>query len=245
MLHHLKSMMSSLFSALGALLMVTALVLVWAASCWSWIRPAGRADDALNIPIVEIDFENPRHEKIARSLASAWVQADQSLSALDLVIANSPEINAASFGSGAFVFWEGVADLPEWAVHGIAAHEVAHDVLLHSRRARDFTALTDFFAEVLSIFGGADYGTEATIRDWLRRATLPAYTRAQELEADKRAIALLTQMGYDDPTSVFVETLRILQQRYGEVGGRFFDSHPATSERISRMLRERTDVLQP
>ncbi len=117
----------------------------------------------------------------------------------------------------------------------IAAHEVAHDVLLHSRRAQDAAALLKFVAELLSIAGGADPEGEATIRSWLESTALPRYSQKHEFEADARAVLLLDRMGDPRASHTYERTLNELLGRYGNAGGGFLDSHPATTERIARL----------
>lgn len=208
-----------------------------AASCFAWLGvDSSTTQEQLTIPIVEPNVRDRDHRRIVESLATLWIAVERPPEDLDLMIAESPEINAASFGNGRFLFWKGVADLPDWALDAISAHEVAHDVLLHSRRANDLSALTGFLAEVLVMFGGVDRKTEASLRSWLEAATMPTYSRSQEFAADCKAVELLQQAGYERPGDTFVRTLRILKNRHGDTGGGFFDTHPAPTERILRVL---------
>src|SRR5690606_33665213 len=106
--------------------------------------------------IREYDGNRSADKNIAAALLAAWTAADRPATQLDLVILESHDINAASFGGGRFVFWEGTADLNPDQLAAIAAHEVAHDILLHSRRSHDVRDLLGVIAEVISIFTGAD-----------------------------------------------------------------------------------------
>src|SRR5690606_20123052 len=124
--------------------------LVWIVSWIPFGSDDRNEDSPAELASVELDPESEAHTRIAGSVLSAWVRAGRSPEELDLILVQSTDLNAASFGSGGFVFWEGVAMLPSEAIDAIAAHEVAHDMLLHSRRTQDLTALTDFIAEVLS-----------------------------------------------------------------------------------------------
>jgi predicted Zn-dependent protease len=71
----------------------------------------------------------------------------------------------------------------------------------------------------------------------LATATAPSYSRGQEFEADQMAVRLLRKAGYENANEVLHATLQILLDRYGDTGGRTFDSHPATSERMVRLKK--------
>lgn len=150
-------------------------------------------------------------------------------------IADSRDINAASFGSGRFVVWDGVADLPDSVVAAIFAHEVAHDILRHSKKAQDVKDLMDFFGDALSVFGRADAGTERTLKKWVGYTAVPKYSRSQEFEADAKAVEILRMLGCREPEKELADALQLLLAKYGNLGGGFFDSHPSTTERIKRL----------
>ena len=64
---------------------------------------------------------------------------------------------------------------------------------------------------------------------------LPKYSRKQEFEADAKAVEILTELGYNEPEKQLSETLQVLLDKYGNLGGGFFDNHPSTTERIQRL----------
>jgi Zn-dependent protease with chaperone function len=64
---------------------------------------------------------------------------------------------------------------------------------------------------------------------------LPKYSRNQEFEADAKAVEILTELGEDKPEKELSDALQVLLDKYGNFGGGFFDSHPATAERIQRL----------
>jgi Zn-dependent protease with chaperone function len=143
--------------------------------------------------------------------------------------------SAASFGSGRFLVWDGGADLPDSMIDPVLAHEVAHDILRHSKKAQDVKDLTDFIGDVLSIFGRADASTENTLKKWVSYAALPKYSRNQEFEADAKAIEILRELGCAQPEKRLGDALQVLLDKYGNLGGGFFDSHPSTTERIQTL----------
>ena len=95
--------------------------------------------------------------------------------------------------------------------------------------------LTDFVGDVLSVFGQADAPTENTLKKWVGYTALPKYSRNQEYEADTKAVEILRELGHDEPEKEFSEALQALLDKYGNLGGGFFDSHPSTTERIQRL----------
>ena len=196
LLERLKRFASGLVGALASLAFLALLLLLPVAQCWA---PAGAAralaESDLSIEEVDLTFEGDLRILTA---VQATYELSQPGRHLELLIARSLELNAASFGSGRFVFWEGSADLPAAQLDALAAHEVAHDVLLHSLRAQDAAALVKFFAEVLSLFGRADQQGQENVQSWLATVTMPRYSRVQELEADAYAVGLLGEMGYED-----------------------------------------------
>lgn len=229
----LQRVASGIFAALFMLVVISTVVLVSIAQCWA--PPTGpTAVAGSEMKITQPNLERARDARILDALSSVYSVVDVP-DDVDLLIARSSDLNAASFGNGRFVFWEGVADLPQPQLEALAAHEVSHDVLLHSIRAQDAAALLAFVAEVLSVFTGADRYAEENLQGWLGSAVLPRYSRSQELQADERAVSLLRSMGYEEPEAVFAGLLEELQRRYGDTGGGFLDSHPATSERIASL----------
>jgi Zn-dependent protease with chaperone function len=230
-----RRLRQGLTAALGCLVMI-AMIAVGSIGSLSDCSGSNKESASESIPkLRDIDVANLGDQKINTALEHVWRAAGRSPETLDVLIAASRDLNAASFGDGRFVFWESAGDLPESQIEAIAAHEVAHDVLLHSRRAQDANALLAFLAEVIGVFSGSDKSKDDAIRGWLATVTLPHYSREQEFEADRNAVRLLRQMGHVHPGEDVAATLEMLLIKYGDSGGKFFDSHPATSERIARV----------
>jgi Zn-dependent protease with chaperone function len=225
-----KEILENVLSWLFLLLMLV----VFAARCAGPAITGQRKDSGLQI--VEADMTNPTHKKIASALERVWsVSSSGAETNMKLFIANSHDINAASFGNGRFLFWAGTADLPEDLLEAISAHEVAHDMLKHSRNAGELRDLTDFFGEAVSFITGSDDPTEETLKRWFGNTVLPKYSRTQELEADTKAVLLLELAGTQNPKKTMSSCLETLLSKYGNSGGKFFDSHPSTKERIERL----------
>ena len=235
--HKLKRGLKVLWGGIVSVFFFLVIILFWGAnisSCTS-VGDSAREKEAAKLKIIELNSKNDRHATIEHALDGVWAGATDGSENPKLFIADSRDINAASFGSGRFLVWDGVADLPESMIDAIFAHEVAHDMLRHSKKAQDVKDLTDFVGDVLSVFGRADAPTEHTLKKWVGYTALPKYSRNQEFEADARAVEILRGLGHDEPEKELSDALQILLDKYGNLGGGFFDSHPSTTERIQRL----------
>lgn len=237
----MKAWLKALWGGIVSVFFVLLIILFWGANISSCIRggDSARELDAAKLKIIEVNSKNDRHAKIEHALDGVWLGATDGKQNPKLFIADSRDINAASFGSGRFLVWDGVADLPDSMLDAIFAHEVAHDILRHSKKAQDVKDLTDFVGDVLSVFGQADAPTENTLKKWVGYTALPKYSRNQEFEADTKAVEILRELGHDEPEKEFSEVLQALLDKYGNLGGGFFDSHPSATERIQRLRSQR------
>lgn len=230
------SSIKTVWSGIVSAMIMAFVILLWAANASTCVTGRETAQrNANNLKIVELDQQNSRHVKLERVLSEIWFGATNAQEKPTLLIVNSSDINAASFGFGRFLVWDGVADLPDSIVRPIFAHELAHDILEHSKKAQDVKDLTDFFGDLLSFFGRTDLDTENTLKRWVGYTTLPKYSRTQEFEADAKAVEILSMLGDPNPSREISDALQILIEKYGNTGGGFLDSHPATTERIQRL----------
>jgi Zn-dependent protease with chaperone function len=213
------------------------MMVFWGANISSCItgEDSGGGENGKKLSIIQVNDKNARHAKIEHALQSVWIGATDARESPKVFIADSQDINAASFGSGRFLVWDGVADLPDSMVTAIFAHEVAHDMLRHSKKAQDVKDLTDFFGDVLSVFGQGDVGTEKTLKRWVGYTAVPKYSRDQEFEADAKAVEILRAMGHREPEKELADALQLLLGKYGNLGGGFFGSHPSTADRVQRL----------
>lgn len=234
--HKIENSIKKVWSGIVSALFIGFVIVLWAANASTCVsgRDTGQRS-ASNLKIVEVNQQNSRHGKLERALSEVWLGATNAQEKPTLLIVDSLDINAASFGSGRFLVWDGMADLSDSITRPIFAHEVAHDILRHSKKSQDLKDLTDFFGDLLSVFGRADTDTENTLKKWVGYTALPKYSRKQEFEADAKAVQILATLGEPQPEKELSEALQLLLDRYGNTGGGFLDSHPSTSERIQRL----------
>ncbi len=203
-------------------------------SWYNWI--AGPHKPAPEVSLVEVDAQNSQHVRLVTALATALSAGGLDPRTARVAIVQSPEVNAAALGNDTFILFEGVADLHEWAIESIMAHEVGHALKEHPTKAGRTAGATGLIARlVAALFGASREGIEEYGK-LAQRVVLPQYTQAQELEADMVAVDILRTIGYGETApATLAETLRILKQKYGDQGGGFFDSHPAISARIEAL----------
>jgi len=244
--HKMKRRLKALWSGIVSAFFVLLMILFWGANISSCLSggDSARERDAAKLKITEVNAKNGRHAKIQHALDTVWLGVTYGKENPKLLIADSGDINAASFGSGRFLVWDGVADLPDSVIDAIFAHEIAHDILRHSKKARDVKDLTDFVGDVLSVFGQTDAPTENTLKKWVGYTALPKYSQNQEFEADAKAVETLKKLGYKEPAKQFAEALQMLLDKYGNLGGGFFDNHPSTTERIQRLLSQPKSAIK-
>lgn len=240
-MNKLTNALKALLSGIGSLLFIIFILVMWSAqikSCFTTEGINNKSGLSKDIKIIKASPNDLKHRMILERLTNIYASLD--LRTQDkwtaYFVNDESSLNAASFGNGLYLFWETLTDLPEWAIDSILSHEVAHDLLLHSRKMQDVDDVRNFFTDVLSLFGGADSRTEKTLHDWSSKLTLPRYSQKQEYEADEYAVRILSISGNKKSELVFANTLKYIRNNYGDSGGGFFDYHPSTEERIKKVL---------
>jgi hypothetical protein len=130
----------------------------------------------------------------------------------------------------------GLKRLPSSALDGVFAHEVAHDLHQHSKKAGRLATVISFLTSIVGIFVGSDRTGREEVSAWAKNLTLPTYGREQELEADAAAVKILANAGYGAGASDIMRyALEWLRENLGDAGGGFLDNHPSVVERIERL----------
>lgn len=184
-----------------------------------------------------LNFEDSVEVKLASPLATVWARLGYDLDSLEIGIVDEPEIiNAASFGEARFLLWQGLRLVTEEGQFAIAAHEIAHDRLHHSRKVGELRDVTDFIGEAIATVGQLGDGEERLQR-WSANVVIPRYSRAQELAADSTAVEFLRRIDFPDPPGAmcraFIQLKATAVVNADKPG--FFSSHPALDERIARL----------
>jgi predicted Zn-dependent protease len=133
----------------------------------------------------------------------------------------------------------------------VMGHEVAHVAARHGQKRQNRAALSSILAGLAGAVTGSDIvGQGAGI---LAQVTTLGYSREQERQADSLGVRYLTAKGYDpmasgDILAALGAQTRLeseLQGKGGAEPAKWLSTHPATDERVARILAEaRTLVAQ-
>lgn len=161
--------------------------------------------------------------------------------ALRALTVERPGLNAAALADGSVVLWAGLVkavdegEIPRDELAGLLAHEIAHIELGHGRQRVIQELLSRPLVGRLSLLGGP-IGRAAVGRgvELLRRGA----SREAELEADRTAVRLLRQAGFD-PAGLerFLGRLaRLAPEKPGWT--ELLSTHPHIAARRARLREE-------
>jgi predicted Zn-dependent protease len=158
------------------------------------------------------------------------------LDQVKLAIVDDPGLNAANAGGGQFYVTRGMLERAnDEQLASVLAHEVAHDDLGHVGKAQALGTATGIGTAILDqIFPGIGQVGGAVAGALITRA----YSRSEELEADRHGVDLLRKAGW--PREAMERTLVWLKGQAGGGeggGGGFFSTHPGTDERIAALRK--------
>lgn len=162
------------------------------------------------------------------------------------LVLDSDEINAFAAPGGLIFVTRGMLRCcpREDAIAAVLAHEIAHVQFRHGLRAiqqsRLTTAFTVLAAEGAKTFGSRELAEltsalEGTISDVTHVLLTSGYARDQEEQADRGAVEILMQAGYDP--HALIEMLEEMKRRLKPGGLDFAKTHPDPGERIRRIQR--------
>jgi Zn-dependent protease with chaperone function len=143
------------------------------------------------------------------------------------VMADS-HVNAANGGAGDFYVTTGLLQKANDAeLRAILAHEIAHADLGHVNKMQTAGLGVGIGAAIL---GALWPGTEQ-LAPIAGELVLSHYSRTEESAADQHGVEILNRAGYPG-RQMMVSALTWLANTEGNNGGGFFETHPATSDRI-------------
>ena len=154
----------------------------------------------------------------------------RSLKEIRLGVVEDQGINAANAGGGEFYVTTGLLQKAnDEQLRGILAHEIAHDDLGHVARAQVLgTGLNLGIILLEQIIPGS-----SAITPIAGTLVARAYSRSEELEADRHAVEILQRAGCSK--DVMIDALAWVMQSSPPDGGGFLSTHPATQDRIAAL----------
>lgn len=157
------------------------------------------------------------------------------------LILDSDEINAFATPGGNILVTRGMLRCcrSEDALAAVLAHEIGHVQNQHGLKAikqgRLTSALTILAVEGAKTFGGADLAEltqafEGSITDITGTLMTSGYARGQERDADKAAVEIVKEVGYDP--QALVDMLEEMARNLKPGGMDFAKTHPDPRDRI-------------
>jgi Zn-dependent protease with chaperone function len=176
---------------------------------------------------------DPQTRVLAEALYRAARAASEDPQRYSFAMIRTAEVRAYTGDDATFYFSEGLARQSGQVVDAVVAHEVAHELLDHVGRRR---ALSLSVTGAFTVLGLVLPGLSAL--DLVANPLIVgAYTRDQEISADRKAVEVLRDMGYETPRRVLADALREAAALNGAA-----DRGPLATE---PELRERLAALEP
>ena len=191
-----------------------------------------------------------RHEAASRIAGETLADLARA-SGLDVLprqvlLLNSPSYNAFALPNGQLFLTRGFLALAndQSELAAALAHELGHVIAKHA--ARRLVATAEAISD--SVKEARDTDDKAKVQAFVqaRRQSLAAFSRAQEIEADRIAAELLRKAGYDTKAPLRVleslERMSLFHERLARVERRApgaLASHPPTPERIAALKASR------
>jgi predicted Zn-dependent protease len=156
----------------------------------------------------------------------------RSLKQARVAVIEDSNINAANAGGGEFYVTTGLLQKAnDEQLRGILAHEIAHDDLGHVARAQVLGVGLNLGVILLEqILPGS-----SAITPIAGTLVARAYSRSEELAADRHAVEILERAGYSK--NVMIDALTWVMKSSQNGGGGFLSTHPATTDRIDALQR--------
>jgi Zn-dependent protease with chaperone function len=179
-------------------------------------------------------FPTPQHSGtavISHTLYRAAVAAGDDAERYSFALVRTDEVRGYASEDAVFYFSEGLARQPQRVIDAIVAQKVAHEVLGHegTRRRLSLSVTAGFTVLGLVVPG-------LGLLDFLvNPLVVRAFTRDQELDADQKALEILTSMGHEAPRRALAAALRAAGGVNGPVTGGLFATEPDLDERLARL----------
>src|SRR5574344_929156 len=161
-----------------------------------------------------------------------------------VAILDTDEVNAFATSGGHILVSRGLLSCAksEDALAAVIAHEVAHIQLQHSikaiksSRATDALVKTAQSAYTLNTSGNSNEimaGFTDTVGDIIGTMVESGYSKQQEFDADKKALSLMNDAGYDP--NAMKDMLTLLKVRQAGQHAGFSKTHPSPTSRMKNV----------
>lgn len=177
---------------------------------------------------------DPNNLRVANVLYRAAVAAGDDPARYSFAFIKTRHPTAFTDRDATFYISDGLAQMPTPVLQAMIAHEVAHEVLDHvGTRRRMAVGMTGGF-------GAAGFFVPGTgLLDFMvNPLVVRAFSRKQELEADRRAVEILRDMGDPTPRRSLADALRAVDAapvRSQDGGGGALDTRPTLQVRLSAL----------
>ncbi len=190
----------------------------------------------------------PATVALSHSLHRAAHAAGDDPSRYSFALVKTTRVAAWATDDATFYFTDGLASLQTRFVEPIVAHEVAHEVLGHVGTRRTLSlSITAGFVALGVVFPGVGL-IDVVVNPLIVRA----FSRDQELDADRKALEILRAMGYTSARRALAEALLSAERTNGpsEASG-VLATHPSLAARLTAIgplepptaLAARTDII--
>ena len=154
-------------------------------------------------------------------------------------ILDTPEVNAISSPGGHILVTRGLLECAqdEDALAAVIVHEVAHIQLGHSVKAIKSSRTTGELVKAFEDSGSSsaqllnELGVD--VDDMVNQLVNSGYSKTQEFQADKTALSLLDNAGYDP--AAMQEMLTLLKEREAGQTAGFCKNHPSADSRLKNI----------
>jgi tetratricopeptide (TPR) repeat protein len=162
-------------------------------------------------------------------------------------IVRTPHFNATMAPNGYMQIWTGLMlrTRNEAQLAYVLGHEIGHFQRRHSiQRWRDARNKTDFGAILQVATAAAGVGYAGSLAQLAVYASILAFSRDQEREADDVGFAVMAKAGYDPEQAAQIWEALLEERDASDKPDQlvFFATHPSTEERITT-LRERARAM--
>ena len=200
----------------------------------------------------DVDRVNDYLNLLGQTLAMASDRPEL-FSGYHFLVLDSDEINAFATPSGLIFVTRGMLKLTrnEDMLAAVLAHEIGHIVNKHGLKAIKQSRITSALGKIAvtagETLGGEELaGLTADFKDSIGDITgtliTSGYSRANEYDADRQAVKILSRFGYDP--GALIDLLEEMDTQLVPGGKDFAKTHPDPQKRINAVSRyvERQDI---